>query len=278
MHYVIGDIHGQAAALNQLLQQSNFSAERDRLWCVGDLVNRGPDSLGVIQTLRSLGDSCQAVLGNHDLYLLACAEGLTRQRTCPPWAQEILRHPQADSALDWLTTLPLILTGPDPHNPNWIIVHAGVHPDWSLQEILTLNTELQQDLSNSKRRKKLLDLALQPPPNWGAHLTREQQKHAALHYLTRVRYLNPDYSMNLSKTAPPFSDKDRAWFQWPLRMLDDGMHLIFGHWAALEGRTEQPHIHAIDTGAGWDQWLTALTPENGQRISISCAPIKAVLS
>lgn len=262
--YAVGDIHGHRAELEMLLEAVRFDPAADRLWCVGDLVNRGPDSIGVLRLLRSMGDAVRSVLGNHDLYLLASARPSSR-----PIADEIAARPEDAGLLDWLAGLPLSVEGQVEGSPSrWLMTHAGVHPQWSLRQTHRLAAAVQAAVRQGGAAS--LDADLETMPDWRtlADEPAELQPSvlsAACHCLTRMRQLSPQAA------GHPGGDT-RAWFDYPLRVLDEDedTELLFGHWARLHGKTDRPRVHALDTGCCWGGKLTAMRLQDRRRFGVEC--------
>ena len=269
-HYVVGDLHGCREQLESLLELVRFDPAQDKLWSVGDLVNRGPDSAGVLRLFLSLGEAAEAILGNHDLYLLG--HTLAPAGEPPPWVKEFLQQADAEELLAWLRQRPATmharLAGKHPHL--WVLTHAGVHPDWNL----ALLTELQADIARylAAQPADLLSCAMAPSLHWDSALSGLERAGVALGYLTRMRHMRADGSLDLSRARCGSSPEHPGWFDYPLSILQDGepgeVQLLFGHWAALNGQVEGDHLHALDTGAVWGNQLTVLRLEDRQHFRV----------
>ena len=272
--YAVGDLHGCLPQLEQLLAEIAFDPAVDRLWSVGDLVNRGPDSAGVLRYLHGLGDRCLVVLGNHDLHLLRHAEAPS---AAPSWVRRLLDEPQAADWLQWLRGCPAVvserLVGEDGQSSHWLMLHAGVHPDWDLHTLLRLNEDIGAAMASSQR-PQLLAQAMAADLHWQPELTGVRRAAVALGYLTRLRHLRGDGSADLrhpmaGKSPVPGGDAStKGWFEVPLRLFSEAggehLQLVFGHWAALRGGTGMPRVHALDTGAVWGNALTVLRLQDGR--------------
>lgn len=255
--YVIGDIQGCFVELQALLQRCGFDAQKDRLWLVGDLVNRGPDSLAVLRWARSLGERCISVLGNHDLHLLALAEGLGKSSRGDT-LQAILQAPDADDLLHWLRHRPLL------HAENgWILVHAGLWPDWSLEQACTLAREVEEALRGPGWRELLHHMYGNQPDHWQDDLQGYARLRFIINVMTRMRLIHEDMRLDLDfkgelPDAPPGL---RAWFDYAHRR--PGVRVLCGHWSALGVRREASMV-ALDSGCIWGGPLTAMRLEDGE--------------
>lgn len=254
-HYAVGDIHGHRVELEMLLDELRFDSASDRLWCVGDLVNRGPDSVGVLKLLRSLGDAVCAVAGNHDLYLLAAAQGVVAPLDC---LEQIQANADGDELLGWLGQLPLAIEGQigDSH---WLMTHAGVHPQWSVEQTHRCGRAVQRADPGA-----LFSGAEAEFSRWEAADDDASVLAAACYCLTQMRQLTPAQA-----GVADHSGRERPWYAWPLRVMEEnGTELLFGHWASLGGSTGVARVHALDTGCCWGGQLTALRLEDRRRFCV----------
>lgn len=253
--WAIGDIQGCCEEFEQLLGTINFHPDRDRLWLVGDLVNRGPCSLQVLRKVRSLGERVVCVLGNHDLHLLAVALGGAKPRRNDTLAQ-VLDAPDRDELLDWLLHRPLahherIGDGGD------LLVHAGVVPDWDLRQTLSLAQEVEQALRGDARTL-LEHLYGDRPRRWRDSLRGVARLRFAVNVLTRLRFCTADGRVDLAHKGKPDSVQPPLlpWFCAP-RRLDPAIRVVFGHWSAL-GYYRAPGVLGLDSGCVWGGVLTAV--------------------
>lgn len=269
--YVVGDIQGCYKPLRKLLKNIGFKPGRDQLWCVGDLVNRGPRSLKTLRFLADLGDSCRVVLGNHDLHFIAKHEGCA-----PPKGRhtldELLAAPDAKSLSDWLRAQPLTYFDCIDTNhglQNFLMLHAGVAPQWSLQQTLELSAEVELALQGPDYRAFLSHMYGDRPRRWHDGLEGLDRLRVITNYLTRVRYVDAIGNLQLSaKEGVALAPRGyKPWFMY--ETLSHETQLLFGHWAALEGRTGKNRVHALDTGFVWGRELTALRLEDGRRFAYS---------
>lgn len=259
--YAIGDVQGCRAALEDLLEQVAFDPARDRLWLAGDLVARGPDSLGVLRLVRDLGPSAETVLGNHDLHLLAvhygAAEAKPRDRTQP-----ILDADDRIELMDWLRHRPLLLAD---HEQDVVLTHAGIPPGWSLDKAAQLAREVEVELQSSEIAVFLMHMYGNWPALWSDSLKGMTRLRVIVNHFTRMRLLHADgaldlhYKEDLAGIPPGL----RPWYVVPNPDLTMG-RVLFGHWAALEGHTGDPRFVALDTGCVWGRHLTAYRVDDGQ--------------
>lgn len=252
--YAIGDIQGCMATLDRLLDTLRFDPGVDRLWLVGDLVNRGPLSLDVLRWAKGLGDRAVCVLGNHDLHLLARAAGTATEKKRDT-LDAVLRAKDRDELIDWLRRRPLV------HTENgFILVHAGLAPRWTIDDARALAGELETVLRSDAWRDLFTELAglASDPVTWSPSLTGPARRRAIVAYMTRVRMCRPDGTIE-----PDFAEHpDGApkglvpWFRLPNRAWSPHVP-VFGHWAAL-GLDLGPDHLGLDSGCVWGDKLTAI--------------------
>jgi bis(5'-nucleosyl)-tetraphosphatase (symmetrical) len=253
--YAVGDVQGCFTTLERLLRRIEFDRGRDRLWLVGDLVNRGPSSLEVLRWAKSLGGGAVAVLGNHDLHLLARAEGLREPRARDTF-DDVLGAPDREALLEWLLGLPLFH-----REGEYVLVHAGLHPRWSLEEAESLAWEAQEAL-RSRRRYALLEAMEEGEDlRWSPDLGQAERARHALQVFTRIRTVRSGGELCLDFDGPPAAAPEGCapWFE--VRSLPTEATVIFGHWAALGLHLGRNAI-GLDTGCVWGGSLTALRLED----------------
>ena len=265
--YVIGDLQGCLTPLIALLEQIDYQQEKDQLWFAGDLINRGPESLETLRFIKFLGANAKVVLGNHDLHLIAVAHGhssLKRSDTL----LEILTARDRDELIDWLRQQPLCHYD---EAVNTIMTHAGVPPCWTLSQTQQLAKEVEAQLRGEHIDDFLAVMYGNKPRLWEDSLTGMDRLRAITNYLTRMRFCDPLSKLDLkTKEGPNNAQTGYApWFTYPSKLPAD-CHVVFGHWAALEGITNQEKIHALDTGCVWGGSLTALRLEDKQSFSTPC--------
>jgi bis(5'-nucleosyl)-tetraphosphatase (symmetrical) len=265
--YFIGDLQGCLGPLERLLALVDFSPSRDTLYPLGDLVNRGPDSLGLLRRLRALDDAARPILGNHDLHLLAVAAGLRRAHVNDTLGP-ILAAGERQALLDWVRSQPLARQA-----HGWLLVHAGVLPSWSGAQTLALAAEVQDVLQGPEHLDFLAHMYGNQPPQWSEDLRGWERLRVVVNALTRLRFCTPDGAMEFAhsgpaNTAPPAY---LPWFEAPGRQTE-GQAIAFGHWStlSLDQPVRQPVLRrmtlGLDTGCLWGGRLTAarLGPTPGQ--------------
>jgi bis(5'-nucleosyl)-tetraphosphatase (symmetrical) len=259
MDYVIGDIQGCAGALDRLLAKIGFSPSRDQVYVLGDMVNRGPDSLGTLRLLRGLGGAATCVLGNHDWHLLAVAAGV-RPRHRSDTLDDILDAPDREGWLDWLRQRPMAV-----HEQGWLMLHAGVVPQWDLATTLQLARELETQLRERPGRDFLAAMFGNEPLRWSDSLAGDDRLRFTLNTLTRIRFVAADGTLEFrtkdgADAAPPGF---YPWFDVPGRKTA-GTPIAFGHWSAV-GLVERSDLLGIDTGCVWGGRLSAVRIDGGRR-------------
>jgi bis(5'-nucleosyl)-tetraphosphatase (symmetrical) len=262
--YAIGDIQGCYDSLMELLGSIGFDAARDRLWLVGDLVNRGGQSLAVLRYIASLGPRAVTVLGNHDIHLLMVASGMTRKRNSDTF-DDVLAAPDRDELLGWLRRQPLLHA-----EGGQVMVHAGILPQWSPAQALALARETEARLAGPGYLDFFAELYGNDPVAWDPSLTGHARARFVVNVFTRMRLVDSAGNLDFSHKG----SLDRApaglvpWFDSPLR-VGSKETILFGHWSAL-GLVERPGVLGIDTGCVWGRQLTAFRLEDGRRFSIDC--------
>lgn len=257
--YAIGDIQGCYDTFNRLLDHCCFNPPTDRLWLVGDLVNRGPQSLETLRLIKSLGTSVTTVLGNHDLYLLMVAEGGAKFRGKDDTLQSILDAPDRDELLNWLRQQPLCYT-----EDNYCLVHAGLLPQWTASQSRALSQEVEAMLAGPDYREFILNLWGSEPAGWSDELTGWPRLRVIVNAMTRMRFCTPEGIMEF-KAKGKLSNAPHGhipWFDAPNRQSKQST-LVTGHWSAL-GLKITPNLLALDTGCLWGGQLTALRLEDRQ--------------
>ena len=259
MKFLIGDLQGCCDALDRLLEHIGFSPSRDHIWLLGDLVNRGPQSLQTLRRIRSLEGAAASLLGNHDLHLLAVADGaqrLKRQDTL----EEILAAPDREALLDWLRAQQLAA-----REEGWLLVHAGVAPQWDAGETLALAAEVEATLRGPDRVAFMHQLYGDRPRRWDATLRGHDRLRCIVNALTRMRLCSADGRMEFeTKEGPGAAPPGYGpWFVFAGRR-SAGTPIAFGHWSTL-GRIDRPDLLALDTGCVWGGALSAARIDGGRR-------------
>lgn len=252
--YAIGDIQGCHDPLRRLLDLLRFDPVADTLWLVGDLVNRGPRSVEVLRLLHGLSERVVAVLGNHDLTLLAVAAGRVKPKRKDTF-HSILDAPDRAELLDWLRRCPLLH-----HDPalGFTMVHAGLPPQWDLALAQRCAAEVEGVLRGPLCDEFLGRMFGGEPRRWRDDLTGYDRLRFTVNALTRMRFCAEDGTLSFSEKGPPGSQRPGLWpwFAAPDRRSAD-LDLVFGHWAAL-GYHRAPGIYALDSGCVWGNRLTAV--------------------
>jgi bis(5'-nucleosyl)-tetraphosphatase (symmetrical) len=250
----------------------SFDPHRDILWCVGDLINRGPHSLEVLRLLRQLGDSAICVLGNHDLTLLAAAEGFFLPRANDTF-QTVLDAPDAPELLEWLRHRPMLHHDAD---VGFTMVHAGLPPQWDLPLALACAHELEVALRGPDYRSFLSGMFGDEPNLWRDDLQGNERLRFITNALTRMRFCTTDGRLCLVHKGKLGSQPPNLvpWFRAPGRRSRD-LNIVFGHWAAL-GLHREPGIFALDTGCGWGGELVALRLDAAGEppVSVDCREMR----
>lgn len=261
--YAIGDIQGCYQPLLRLLDKIQFNEKQDTLWFAGDIINRGPASLDVIRFVSSLGDQHKMVLGNHDLHWLAVVAGVRKEHTNDT-LKDLLQAPDCMELAMWLRQQPLLL-----EDQGYVLVHAGLAPMWTLAQAKALAKEVELELQSENWERLLQGMFGNEPSLWRDDLKDDARIRCIVNYLTRMRYCAADGSLDLLYKGPlPHPQPEMMpWFEVPGRKNAD-VKIIFGHWAALEGKTSLPNLYALDTGCVWGALLTAMRLEDGERISV----------
>jgi bis(5'-nucleosyl)-tetraphosphatase (symmetrical) len=266
--YLIGDVQGCDDALGRLLDEIAYSPSRDTLVLLGDLVNRGPQSLAVLRRLMALESATHCLLGNHDLHLLAVAHGVRKPHRSDT-LDEILHAPDRERLLDWLRARPMAL-----QMQGWLMVHAGVLPQWDAEQTLALAHELERELRGPDWGVFLHNMYGNQPDRWNDQLAGLDRLRVIVNALTRLRFCSAEGVME-------FETKDSAasapegflpWFNVPERR-SAGARIAFGHWSTL-GDVHRADLLALDTGCVWGGCLTAARIAHGgavERISVRCA-------
>ncbi len=266
----IGDVQGCFEELQALVQRTGFSPDRDQLWFVGDLVNRGPQSLEVLRYVRSLGDAAVTVLGNHDLHLLAVAYGGHRKLREDDTLEAVLGARDRGALLDWLLHRPLAWqdSAARLHSPD-LMLHAGLVPQWSATDALRLAHEVEVELRRDPEGV-FVSMYGNRPDRWDATLQGAERRRFIINVLTRMRFCRRDGSIDLKLKGRPGSQPApwQPWFDIPTRASRE-VRVVCGHWSTL-GLLQRPDVLALDTGCVWGGGLTAVSLDDGRRWQEPC--------
>ncbi|CAH0532564.1 Bis(5'-nucleosyl)-tetraphosphatase, symmetrical [Vibrio stylophorae] len=258
--YLVGDIQGCLAELQALLSSVHFDPATDELWLVGDLVARGPASLQTLRFIQSLGNSAKAVLGNHDLHLLAVAHGF---KTINPkdQTQAILDAPDCESLLTWLRHQPLLRQHP---TFDFVVSHAGIAPEWDLKTAATQAKLIEKQLQSANYQQLLQQMYGDQPARWCDAHTPLEKTRFTINSLTRMRFCYADGALDMAEKMPPQALENpdlMPWFDVPRR--NKLPTVIFGHWAAL-GQYQGHGVICLDSGCVWGNGMTMLRWEDQQ--------------
>lgn len=262
--YAIGDIQGCFAAFRELLTAIAFDPAKDRLWLTGDLVNRGEDSIGTLRWCMEHDDHIVAILGNHDLHLLAVAEGFVPPHRNDTLA-EILDAPDRAEVLDWLRRRPMLHREGD-----WLMVHAGLLPEWTPELAEALARELETVLRGPGHLDFLEHMYGNEPRRWDSRLSGQDRLRLIANAMTRLRYLHPDGDMEFQHKCGP-ADAPAGlipWYEMPGRR-SASVKVLFGHWSTL-GLYARPDVVALDTGCLWGGRLSAIRLEDARVFQVDC--------
>lgn len=266
--WAIGDLQGCLEPFDCLLEKIRFRSDRDRLLLTGDLVARGPDSLGTLRRVHALRDNLACVLGNHDLHLLALARGGRAPKARDADLQPILEAADRETLLDWLQSLPLLHEEP---TGKAVLVHAGIPPLWTLEQARDRAAEVASVLRSERAAEFFIHMYGSEPAGWHDDLSGPTRWRVITNYFTRMRFVDRNGELDLTSKGEADSARPGfvPWFEHPDRR-PTGKLILFGHWAALQGQLSRPDVEALDSGCVWGGRLTALSLEDRQRVNCHC--------
>ncbi len=253
--YIIGDLQGCYKKLRKLLKLLAFDERKDKVWFAGDLVNRGPDSLKTLRFVKSLGEQAKVVLGNHDLHLLA-AWYHDLELKSGDTLNKVMQAPDSAELMDWLRTRPLLHHDID---LNFSMVHAGIYPGWSMSKSLALAAEVESVLQGKKYLKFFDSMYGNKPARWDDQLRGMDRLRFITNVFTRMRYLHPDLTLDMSSKGAPFKSSNSdvvPWFEFRQNAIKFN-RIAFGHWSTLP-TGQYGNCFALDSGCVWGGQLTAL--------------------
>lgn len=269
--YAIGDLQGCYTDLQNLLNKLNFDPQQDQLWFAGDLVNRGPESLQTLRFVKSLGERAISVLGNHDLHLLAIAEGMKEAKD--DGLTEIIKAEDCQELISWLRQQPLLHHDPD---LGLSMVHAGIYPQWSLLQAQDHAKELESVLRSDHYHDFLHIMYGNEPACWSDKLEGWDRLRFICNSFTRMRYCNNNGRLDLVDKGAPGSQLEnyQPWFRIAKRKASNNA-ILFGHWSTLEN-PQLENVYPLDNGCVWGGQLTALRVDVKpmEYISIDCPGAK----
>ena len=257
--YAIGDVQGCFDELTQLLAKVNFQ-KTDRLWFVGDLVNRGPKSLDVLRFVRDLGARAATVLGNHDLHLIAQHAGVERPHKGDTF-HDVLDAPDGEELVAWLRARPMVHV-----EGAYAMVHAGLLPQWSIDKAAALGKEVAAALAARDYPEFLKNMYGDQPDRWTDALRGWDRLRVIVNAMTRMRFCNRDGRIDLAGKG---TEPRKGYLRWYQARPREDRTLLFGHWSQL-GLVVEPHVLGLDTGCVWGGALSALRLEDRTLFRIPC--------
>lgn len=257
--YFVGDLQGCFDEFQRLLEQVKFNPQQDKLYLVGDLVARGEKSLECLRWVKAQGSAVQTVLGNHDLHLLSTAYGIKKIKPIDK-VEAIFSAQDSEELIAWLQQQPLLIHD---QQHNFIVVHAGISPDWDLNTAIHCAKEVEQVLQKGNYYQLLSQMYADQPTKWHNDLQGIERLRYSINVLTRMRFCYQDGSLDFSCKAPinQAPPELKAWFELP-NPLYQTTSIIFGHWASLVDQPTPSNIYALDTGCVWGNRLTLLRWED----------------
>ena len=262
--YIVGDIQGCYDELQQLLALADFDLEKDELWVAGDLVARGPKSLQTLRFLKQI--NAQVILGNHDLHLLATSIGVHPVKEKDK-TSAILNAEDSEQLLTWLRNQPLLR---EHFEHKFIMVHAGVLPAWSISQAKDFAKEIEQQLQSEGYRDVLKNMYGDHPTRWKASLSGNDRMRYIINTFTRMRYCTLDGDLEFKNKLAPSNVDSQVLKPWFEVARQHNQPILFGHWAALMGKTKQQDLYALDTGCVWGNSLSMLRWQDKKMFSLSC--------
>lgn len=260
----MGDLQACLSPLKKLLRKVDFHPSKDTLWAVGDLIGRGPQALQTLEYLTSLQDSCKVVLGNHDLHFLSVFAGIRKNKKSDNFAP-LLKASDCANLVSWLRQQPLARQVNESH----FMVHAGLYPMWSPFEMVEYGTEIKEVLQGADWQVFLEQMYGNSPENWLGAESEEQRRRFIVNACTRMRYLTKNADLEFETKSHPSEKPNNLipWFDISNDKLMDSQKVFFGHWATLQGQTQQPQFIGLDTGYIWGGDMTMLHLETGNKVT-----------
>jgi len=276
--YAIGDLQGCYAELQDILNKINFDETIDCLWFVGDLINRGPESLACLRFVKSLGNAAKTVLGNHDLHLLAVANGVRKPHR-KDTLDDILNAEDKDELLSWVRNLPLLVNDTA---LNFTMVHAGLPPIWTLEQAQALAQETETLLRSEKFEDFIQHMYGNQPDRWSDSLNGYDRHRYIINCLTRMRYCHQDGKLDLAAKNAPGEENKRLKPWYTLKGRQTKKHkVLFGHWSTVHLGNEQGfnqyNVYPLDTGCLWGGEMTAMRLEDEKLFSVASRQSNKVL-
>jgi bis(5'-nucleosyl)-tetraphosphatase (symmetrical) len=264
--FAVGDLHGHLVPLERLLAEVGFQRGHDELWLMGDIINKGPDDLAVVNFVRQL-PLAQSLLGNHELHMLAVARGVTTPRPNDTF-MPLLKSPDAARILSWFEQLPVLWIDSERRE---VMTHAGIVHTWSVAEAVDHADELQSVIRDPKLAQRYFSTIYgNTPERWSDHLTGPERWRVQTNIFTRMRFVAADGTLNLTHKTSPTEAPDgfKPWFEW---VDEPGWQRLFGHWASLRGETHRTDCIGLDTGYCWGGELSLMDLDRQIRYQIDQA-------
>ena len=265
--YVIGDVQGCFIELNKLLRKIDFNEKKDNIWFVGDIINRGPDSLKTITFIKNLSDRkiCNIVLGNHELHLLCVYYGYKKINSSDTFI-DIIKSGISEEIILWLRNQKFCFFN---NKKNFFVSHAGIYPYWSVKEAVFYSEKLESILKCDSKIKIFLKYMYgNYPNNWAMCNDEISKNRMIVNIFTRMRLCDENGSLDFSKNFLCENTKLIPWFKLRSSYIDDNINIIFGHWSLLNGLTGIENFFAMDTGCVWGNYLSALRIEDKSLFSV----------
>ncbi|OOH91239.1 bis(5'-nucleosyl)-tetraphosphatase (symmetrical) [Pasteurellaceae bacterium 15-036681] len=257
--YIVGDLHGCFDEFQNLLKQANFNPEYDELWLTGDLIARGDNSLACLRFVKNLGNRAVTVLGNHDLHLLSTLLSVKKVKSRDK-VDDIFEAEDREELQNWLRNRPLVAQHP---KHKFLLVHAGISPEWDLATTLACAKEVESVLQSDNFKTLLEEMYDSQPDHWSSTLVGMDRLRYIINAFTRMRFCYEDKRLDFDCKLPVEEAPDglKPWFELENPLFDE-VDIIFGHWASLIGYVAPPRIYALDTGCVWGNHLTMLRWED----------------
>ena len=264
--FIVGDIQGCYDGLRKLLKKVDFSPKKDHLIAVGDLIGRGRQPLETLDYLYSLEESFETVLGNHDLHLLAISAGV-REAKPNDNLDSLINSADFQKHVEWLRCQPLAILA----TPNTMVTHAGLYPNWSIEEALNYSHEVSEQLKAKDWTDFLTHMYGNQPAIWNQSLSSVKRLRFIINAMTRMRYIENETALEFHcKTSPELAPSLlKPWFEVKNNKLSKHHKIVFGHWASLQGNTTSKQFVALDTGYVWGDRMTILNLSSDQLYSVS---------
>ena len=262
--YLIGDVQGCYDSLQRLLNKIEFSLDKDRIFFLGDVVNRGNKSLETLEFIKAHTDNISMVLGNHDFHLLACTFGAITPSNKDTFS-DVINAKNSKKLLEFLSQQPLLISDED-----ILIVHAGIPPNWTKERALAQSTLVQKHLQGENLSQFLTQMYHNQPDTWSDHLSELEQCRYTINAMMRMRFcrVNGQLEFNHKMNFDQAPDGYKAWFEHENRLLKE-TDIFFGHWSTL-ANVEQKHIFPMDHGCAWGGCLSAIRRSDKQIFSVNC--------